>query len=159
MAADDMTTPENPSKKPRKPLILGLVLAILLGGGGFYAAYSGLIPAGGHAAAPTSEDTAFADIAFLPLDPLIISLGADAGSRHLRFAAELEVDAARQAEVAHLKPRVLDVLNSYLRAIDLAELDDPGALIRLRSQMLRRVQMVTGPGRVRDLLVTEFVFN
>ena len=32
-------------------------------------------------------------------------------------------------------------------------------LVRLRAQMLRRVQMVTGEGRVRDLLITEFVLN
>jgi len=32
-------------------------------------------------------------------------------------------------------------------------------LLRLRSQMLRRVQVVTGEGRVRDLLIMEFVLN
>ena len=33
------------------------------------------------------------------------------------------------------------------------------ALIRLRAQMLRRIQVVSGEGRVRDLLITEFVLN
>ena len=56
-------------------------------------------------------------------------------------------------------PRVLDVLNSYLRAVEVSDLEDPSALVRLRAQMLRRVQIVTGEGRVRDLLVTEFVLN
>ena len=58
-----------------------------------------------------------------------------------------------------LMPRILDVLNGYLRAVEVSQLDDPTALIRLRAQMLRRVQIVTGEGRVRDLLVTEFVLN
>ena len=49
-------------------------------------------------------------------------------------------------------PRILDVLNSYLRAVELADLEDPSAMVRLRAQMLRRVQIVTGEGRVRDLL-------
>jgi flagellar FliL protein len=53
----------------------------------------------------------------------------------------------------------MDVLNGYLRAVEVAEIEDRSALIRLRAQMLRRVQIVTGEGRVRDLLVTEFVVN
>ncbi|MBC7156526.1 MAG: flagellar basal body protein FliL, partial [Rhodobacteraceae bacterium] len=39
------------------------------------------------------------------------------------------------------------------------ELLAPAALVRLRAQMLRRVQVVAGAGRVRDLLVNEFVVN
>jgi flagellar FliL protein len=31
--------------------------------------------------------------------------------------------------------------------------------VRLRGQMLRRVQLVVGDGMVRDLLITEFVLN
>ena len=53
----------------------------------------------------------------------------------------------------------MDVLNIYLRALDPHELQEPAALLRLRAQMLRRVQIVTGPGMVNDLLVMEFVFN
>ena len=51
------------------------------------------------------------------------------------------------------------MLNGYLRAVEVADLEDRTALVRLRAQMLRRVQIVTGEGRVRDLLVTEFVIN
>ncbi len=53
----------------------------------------------------------------------------------------------------------MDVLNGYLRAVDVPALEDPSSLIRLRAQMLRRVQIVTGEGRVRDLLIIEFVLN
>ena len=63
--------------------------------------------------------------------------------------------AAVQAEM----PRIVDALNTYLRAVEVRDLEDPAALTRLRAQMLRRVQIVTGAGEVRDLLVTEFVLN
>ena len=63
------------------------------------------------------------------------------------------------AEVTRLSPRVLDVLNGYLRVIAVDELSDPTSLARLRAQMLRRIQVVTGAGRVSDLLVTQFVVN
>jgi len=58
-----------------------------------------------------------------------------------------------------LKPRIVDVLNGYLRAVTFAEMADPNALARLRGQMLRRIQVVTGEGRVKDLLIMEFVLN
>jgi flagellar FliL protein len=58
-----------------------------------------------------------------------------------------------------LMPRILDVLNTYLRAVDVRDLEQPAAIARLRAQMLRRIQVVTGEGRVRDLLITEFILN
>ncbi len=154
---------EAPKKKSKKPMLFGLILALVLGGGGFYAVYSGMILApapeeGGMAEHATPSDS-LPPIAFVPLEPLIISLGPRAGSRHLRFRAELEVNPDYQNDVELLLPRVLDVLNSYLRAVDLRDIEDPSALINLRAQMLRRIQLVTGEGRVRDLLIMEFVLN
>lgn len=145
-----------PPKRSRLPLMLGLAGALLLGGGGFYAVWSGLI-------APHAQDeTAVADlpdIAFVPVDPVIISLPPGSPADHLRFTAQLEVAGPHESEVAAVMPRILDVLNGYLRAVDVGELQDPAALVRIRAQLLRRLQIVTGEGRVRDLLVTEFVLN
>lgn len=141
-----------------KGLLLGLALAAVLGGGGFYAVRSGLVdPAallggGGHEA-PAAE------VAFVALEPIMTTLPAGASARALRFTGQLEVDPAHAAEVAMLAPRVLDTLGTYLRAVDVADLGNPAAVQRLRAQMLRRVQVVTGEGRVRDLLVTEFILN
>lgn len=148
-----------PKKNSKLPLIVGVVLALMLGGGGFYATVSGMILGAGGDHAPEAEVADLPDIAFVPLEPLVISLGAAAQSRHLRFAAQLEAAGPHAAEVTLLQPRILDVLNGYLRAVDVAELEDPSALVRIRAQMLRRIQIVSGEGRVRDLLITEFVLN
>ena len=150
-----------PKKKSKMPLVIGLVLALTLGGGGFYAVFSGMIlaPAEMPMAEGEGGGEALPDIAFVALEPLVISLGAAADSRHLRFTAQLEVEGSHAAEVTLLTPRILDVLNSYLRAVNVAELEDPSALVRIRAQMLRRIQIVTGEGRVRDLLIIEFVLN
>ncbi len=165
---------EGTGKKSKKPLIVGLVMAALGAGGGMFAVDAGLIPGVGAKNPTTDTHAAEGDhgdgsaipglpaddaIAFLPVPPLVISLGPRGRNTHLRFVAQLEVDASHQGEVEHLMPRVLDVLNGYLRAVDVAELEEPTALIRLRAQMLRRVQVVTGEGRIRDLLVSEFVLN
>ncbi|MBL9053376.1 MAG: flagellar basal body-associated FliL family protein [Tabrizicola sp.] len=160
MATADPPQDEAPKKKSKKHLLIGLVLALLLGGGGFYATWSGMI----LAAEPKDEHgdqgpTALAGIAFVPLETMVISLGHDAGSRHLRFSAQVEVVDTAATDVTLLVPRIMDVLNSYLRAVDTASIEDPQAMSRLRAQMLRRIQIVTGEGRVRDLLITEFVLN
>lgn len=159
MAMADATVAGAPKVRSKKPLLFGVVLAILLGGAGFYAAFSGMILG---AAEEDHKDTApgpLKGIAFVPLDTMVISLGKGSGSRHLRFSAQVEVVDTAAADVALLAPRILDVLNSYLRAIDTASIEDPGAMAKLRAQMLRRIQIVTGEGRVRDLLITEFVLN
>lgn len=156
---------EAPKKRGKTGLLIGIVLALALGAGGFYAVYSGLILGVDHAtdiAADAHDGETLASlepVAFVPLEPLVISLGNGERNRHLRFRAELEVVPGTQAEVTTLAPRVMDVLNSYLRAVDLSDLEDPAALINLRAQMLRRIQLVAGEGRVRDLLIIEFVLN
>ncbi|WP_045387685.1 flagellar basal body-associated protein FliL [Falsirhodobacter sp. alg1] len=152
---DAAVSPEQPAKGSRKGLMIAAALALLLGGAGFYATYAGLL----HLPSGHGEQESALPIAFVPLEPLIVSLGAADKRQHLRFAAELEVAPEHQAEVATLSPRILDVLNGYLRAVSVADLDNPAQLVRLRAQMLRRIQIVTGEGHVRDLLITEFVMN
>ncbi|WP_428546074.1 flagellar basal body-associated FliL family protein [Profundibacter sp.] len=161
MADEEEVEDEGPKKKSKMPLIIGLVLALAGGGGGFYAVQSGML-FGSHeevAADSHAEVEPMPDVVFVPVDPLIINLGGRSRNQFLRFRASLEVDGAYEAEVAALLPRVLDILNGYLRAVDVKELEDPSALIRLRAQMLRRIQTVTGEGQVKDLLIMEFVLN
>ncbi|KPQ20916.1 MAG: flagellar FliL protein [Rhodobacteraceae bacterium HLUCCA24] len=158
--SDASETGEPRGRGSRLPMVLGVVLAVAGGAAGFISVREGLLPLPGdkpaeHAAPGEPVD----DVAFVPLDPIVVSLAPAAAGRHLRFTAELEVPPAHRGEVEALRPRVVDVLNGYLRALDETDLEAPGALVRLRAQMLRRVQMVTGEGRVRDLLVMEFVMT
>ncbi|MEL6234192.1 MAG: flagellar basal body-associated FliL family protein [Pseudomonadota bacterium] len=160
VVAEDIEDP--PEKKGGKAgLLIGLLAAIALGAGGFFVTYSGLL--GGSEpdpdAPPAREVIPLEEIAFLKLDPVRVSLGRNARARHLEMTAELEVAPAHEADVIILKPRILDVVNTYLRAVEVRDLEDPGALPRIRAQLLRRIQIVTGQGRVRDLLITEFVLN
>ena len=183
MADAAETADQAPPKKKRKlGLMLGLVGALALGGGGFYAVYGGLFDpmallaggggggdgaggqggskGGGHGEASAEGGVAgFGDVAFVPMDPIMISLPPGAAAKHLRFTGQLEVSPDHAAEVVGLMPRVIDVLNTYLRAVEVRDLEEPSSLARLRAQMLRRIQVVTGAGRVDDLLISEFVLN
>ena len=160
MASTEITQDEVVKKPSKIPLIIGLLLALLGGGAGFYLFFSGTIslPESAKEEAEKPVD-ALPKVGFVALDPMVISLGPASGNRHLRFTAQVEVEADHVNDVELLRPRVVDVLNSYLRALETSDLEDPTALTRLRAQMLRRIQLVTGEGRVRDLLIMEFVLN
>ncbi|NPD16635.1 flagellar basal body-associated FliL family protein [Xinfangfangia sp. D13-10-4-6] len=157
--ADGPEVGAKPKRRTLLPLLVGLVLALLAGGASFYVIYSGILPGGGHGTTDEAAPKGLPDIAYVPIEPIIISLPPGAPGRHLRFSAQIEVMKAHASDVTLLMPRVIDVLNSYLRAVDPTSFDDPGGMTRLRAQMLRRIQIVTGKGRVRDLLITEFVLN
>ena len=162
MANEEEIAEEAAPKASKMPLILGLVLSLVGGGAGFYAGFSGLIPGFSEGDSKPVEAKAaspLGDITFVPVDPLIVGISRPGGNAHLRFRAELEVPAKYQEDVTLVMPRIVDVLNGYLRAVDTEDLENPAALSRLRAQMLRRVALVAGRERVNDLLVMEFVIN
>jgi flagellar FliL protein len=164
MAAATDAAPDDdakPAKGGKKGLIFGLLAGLVMGGAGFFLVWSGMVdPTGGGHEGEAETAAAEAPVfAFVPMEPIMISLPPGASARHLRFVGQLEVDPAHQAEVAGLMPRILDTLNTYLRAVDVKDLENPASIQMIRAQMLRRVQVVTGEGRIRDLLITEFILN
>lgn len=162
MAEEPETEEVEPKKSGKMGLILGVVLALAGAGGGYYAVSSGLIGGSAEVAEETKEEEIKSDlppIAFVSLDPMLISLPTATGAKVLRFSAQLEVPAKYEGDVSVLKPRFIDMLNGYLRAVTIEEMADPTSLARLRAQMLRRVQTVAGEGRVNDLLIMEFIVN
>lgn len=161
--AEEENVEEPANKKSKLPLLIGLFLALAGGGGGFYAVYSGLLFGDESHAGDTVEEEPVVvadmpDVGFVTVEPLLVSLN-DSGGGTLRFRAQLEVRSQYKSEVERLLPRVVDVLNSYLRAVAIEDIRDSAALVRLRAQMLRRVQIVTGGDRVSDLLIMEFILN
>ena len=163
MAEATAEVPEEAPKSSKLPLILGLVAALVGGGGGFFATYSGLILAPEAVEEEVYDEQEVVgevpDVSFVPIEPIVVSIGNATSGKHLRFRAQLEVPSKYEADVTKLLPRVVDILNGYLRAIRVSDIEDPSALLRLRSQMLRRVQVVVGTGRIQNLLIMEFVIN
>lgn len=159
----DAATIEAPdeTKSSKMPMVIGLVLLLAGGGAGFFATWSGMIFNSESAEAPEEEinHETSPKVVFIPLEPITVSLPQQSEQKYLRFRAQLEVAYKHASEVEQLTPRVIDVLNSYLRAIELRDIQEPSALTQLRAQMLRRVKVVTGPDRVKDLLIMEFVLN
>lgn len=157
-ATADNTRP----KSGKAPVFVGIILALLGAVGGFFVIDSGLVHFGQKrppALAPEPEKPAKAAPNFVPMPPLLISLGPGSQLRHLRFSAQLETPAEAVEVVTSQMPRIVDVANTYLRALESSDFDDPAILLQLRRQLLRRVQLVVGPENVHDFLIMEFVLD
>jgi len=157
---------ETEKKKPSKlPLIIGLVLAIVGGAGGFFAVQAGFIGGGSKSpqAAEMPENNGelapLPDVTFVEVPEITISLAGQANVKHLRFRTSLEVPSQYADDVTKILPRILDVMNSYLRALEATDFEQSAALIRIRGQLLRRIQLVAGQDRISALLVLEFFLN
>ncbi|MFC3119237.1 flagellar basal body-associated protein FliL [Jhaorihella thermophila] len=92
------------------------------------------------------EDAAPPETEFVSIDPMVVSIGYGRERMHLKFRAELEVNPEDAETFRHVMPRILDMLNGYLRALEPRDLEDPLALLRIRSQLLRRINLL-GDGK------------
>ncbi len=159
-----------PAKKsPLMGILKNVGVAILLGG--VVAVVVFFAPVGGNQceapAGVASHDGEhgekktknYDEIAFVNLEPLVITLGSNARAEYLKISISLETTYDQVDTATHLEPRFRDVLNNYLRAVDEKDLIEPFAMTRLRAQMLRRLQTVASPEVVEDVLITDFVLN
>ena len=108
--AADVPDPE-PKKPSRLPLVLGLILALVGGGGTFFAVYSGLLLSQTTGAEEQAEvekpDAPLPDVVFVPIEPIVVSLTNGGSSNYLRFRAQLEVPREYAKDVEHILPRIL----------------------------------------------------
>lgn len=164
--AGNVDAEETPAGRRRRGgLLIGLAAMLVLGGAGFYAAWAGLVhlPLAERADAKTAPPHAAPEGAeaasFVQVPPTVVGLGPSARAAHLRLSAALDVAPGAEAPVESLMPRILDVINTYLQALDEADVERPAAMARVRAQLLRRIRVVVGGDLVRDLLITEFVLQ
>jgi flagellar FliL protein len=168
-------TPETPARKAggKRRLLLLLLPLLLLGGAAagawFYVpavqALLGGKPSEGEAAAghgsppgaPAGGQPAGRP-SFVEFPEMTLSLPNGGRPRQLRLKLAVEVvgePAAVQPDL--LSPRIYDSLVLYLRTLREGEIEGALAMDRLRGDLHRRFELVLGPGRVRDVLITSFV--
>lgn len=114
-------------------------------------------PKGGHGGDQGAAGPA--DVSFVPVDPLVVSLSPEAGPRFLRITMQIETPKGNEEIVVGLMPRLRDVLNGYLRSVEEVDLADPASMARLRAQMLRRLQLVAPEADISNILITDFVLT
>lgn len=168
---DDLEESDGKKAKKKKggllvPILVGLVLAMGLGIGAAVAVITGVAPIPGLTAAEDGEDADGGDEeeeevvvetpVFIDFEELELTVGRAERATRLRLRFAIETTEPYAARVEEMKPRILDALNTLLRATDPRDLAEPRALARLRAQMLRRVRLAADPTAIRDLLITEY---
>ncbi len=170
MSEDNDEIPESEGDEPAKkrsklPLIIGLVLFLAASGGGFYATFSGMFSIAslmGGGDDHGEEEVAMAETSaptFFPLGETIIPLGPDAEAEYLLMTSEIEIDPKDLEAFEAMLPRIQDLFNTYLRAVEARDLEQPNSTMRLRDQLLRRIRVIAEPATPRDLLFTSFILK
>lgn len=155
---EDIALPKPSRKRRSATIIMACALAISMATAGFFLTSTNKIK-NQMQSLIGANGSSHLNVSFVKIDPININLKQGSTARHLRFLAQLEVVKEKEQEVIQLIPRVIDILNGYLRAVEIEQLENPSAFVRIKAQMLRRAQIVSGEGRINDILITEFIIN
>ena len=156
---------EKPARKglgkflSKKMLMIAVpvLLLLVLGGGGAYFFLFKKTPSAQAKAAdvPLTPPT----VAFTDLDKLTVNIqGADSTPAYLQLSVSLELENEEQKKAMEaLMPRVKDQFQAYLRELRLEDLKGSAGVLRLKEELLRRVNVAAAPYHVRDVLLKEML--
>lgn len=143
-------------KKRRLKLIGFAAGAVLLAAGGGAAAYVTLFgdgrEGGGDAAAVAAPTPVF-----YALPDLVVTLnGGDRKPRYLKVHVVLDLaKPADETEIERMTPRIVDYCQIFLRELRPEELRGSAAIIRMREELLKRINAAVAPVEVREVLFTD----
>jgi flagellar protein FliL len=160
----------NPLKILKLPLKFQLIVAagllVVLGGGG--AAYYFLAPT-----PKTADETALASVqtqaanlpparaAFFDIPDIIVNIQTpDSAPAFLKLSVSLELDKAEaKAAIEPVLPRIIDQFQTYLRELRVEDIRGSAGVMRLKEELLRRVNLAVAPTPVRDVLLKEMIIQ
>jgi flagellar protein FliL len=152
-----------PPKKRRGKLLYVMVGAVVLLGSGAGAAWQFIPGVAEKARMLTGHEEQAAPVAFRPifvdLPEMAVTLPNAGHPRQMRLKISIELakGTTDKGEADVLSPRVYDALLTYLRTLRDGEVDGGLGLDRLRADLFRRLDLVMGPGVLRDVLITSLV--
>ena len=142
-------------------IALPLLLVLLGGGAGMMFLFSGGDAETEEAAHGEGEagSPAGANIAFYDLPEMLVNLNAG-GKRasYLKITVALELESAMDVpKLEAIIPRVVNNFQVYLRELRLEDLKGSAGLLRLKEELLIRVQRSAGAIKINDVLFKEML--
>jgi flagellar FliL protein len=160
---DDGFEAPPPSKLP---MILGIVAAFILGGGGVYAFVGGAAEAPAKEAsvaeATDGEGTELGEqggnerIVF-SLESFNVNLRGAGGGRVLRMEVQLEIRKKDEQHIQRAVPRLRDGVLTLASDYTFADLEGLDGKTRLRDEIHGRLNKLLDYGRIERVYFTEFV--
>jgi flagellar FliL protein len=160
----------NPLKILKLPLKLKLIaiaglLVVILGGGS--GVYFFLLSGGGEEEAKAPEQsvqTAETNLpseqaSFFDIPDIIVNIqSADSTPAYLKLSVALELDKPElKMSIEPVLPRVVDQFQTYLRELRVEDIRGSAGVMRLKEELLRRVNLAVAPTPVRDVLFKEMI--
>ena len=147
--------------KSKKMLMFGVpALVVLLGGGGA-GAYFLMGSSHDEAAGEHVEEVPLTPpkVAFSDMQDILVNIQSSDGTpAYLKLGVSLELDDEEQKTALEpLMPRITDQFQAYLRELRLDDLKGSAGVLRLKEELLRRVNVAGAPYKVRDVLLKEMI--
>lgn len=92
-------------------------------------------------------------------EAIVVSIRPSGRVRYLKLSIAVETTIESEAAFVENDRRIRDALNTYLRAVEVATLEDPASLGRIRAQLARRIEFVVAPAPVDAVLITDFILS
>lgn len=150
------------------PIFVVLALLIFSGGGflGWKMTHLGKTGASNQASKKGEEDKIEkeeegGEIAFLNLPEILFNLKATKGKGTIlkaTFVLELRRLSDKE-KVDHLKPLIIDQMQSYLRELEVVDIQGAAGLERIRQELLNRINISIAPIKIRQVLIKDFIFQ
>ena len=98
-------------------------------------------------------------VAFSDMQDILVNIQSNDGTpAYLKLGVSLELeDDAQKAALQPLMPRITDQFQAYLRELRLDDLKGSAGVLRLKEELLRRVNVAAAPYKVRDVLLKEMI--
>jgi flagellar FliL protein len=137
-----------------------LLVLLLLGGGVYYLFFSGPSDADkpkmvGNVVLPVVPPA----VVFYDMPDLVVNIqSADSTPAYLKLSLALELAAPEEKPgIQVLMPRIVDQFQSYLRELRIDDLHGSAGVLRVKEELLRRVNAAAAPYPVRDVLLKEMI--
>ncbi len=181
MADEQIQSEEQGGGKGKMVLVIGLVGALLVGGGVAFAVAmmmgggdgnkkaapaapqvpaqgAAQVPAQGPAVAQTGLRSGPPTGPLVPFETVIVNLNEPGGTRYLKATFQVEVSSKGvEKELEKVKIPVKDALIEYLSSLTLSETQSMDAKRKIKLNIINRINRFLTTGRVLNIYFTEFV--
>ncbi|MFO1246927.1 MAG: flagellar basal body-associated FliL family protein [Alphaproteobacteria bacterium] len=144
----------------KKMLMIAVPALLLVVGGGGAGAYFFLFKKDEtHEAKKEEVPLTPPKVAFSDMQDILVNIQSNDGTpAYLKLGVSLELEDEEQKKAMEpLMPRITDQFQAYLRELRLDDLKGSAGVLRLKEELLRRVNVAAAPYKVRDVLLKEMI--
>jgi flagellar protein FliL len=98
-------------------------------------------------------------VVFYDMPDIVVNIqSADSTPVFLKLSVALELEAPQEKPgIQALMPRIVDQFQSYLRELRVDDLHGSAGVLRVKEELLRRINAAAAPYPVRDVLLKEMI--